>query len=55
MVQPGWTALVLACINGVGKREFSLNEVYACEAVLQAAYLMNPDAGISKDVWSIRT
>ncbi len=37
----GWTALVLACIRGLGKREFSLYEVYACEAVLQAAYPEN--------------
>jgi type II restriction enzyme len=39
--QRGWTALVLANIRKLGKKEFTLAELYAYEEAMHAAYPEN--------------
>lgn len=39
--QRGWAALVLAAVRKIGKKEFTLTEVYAFEQEMHAAYPQN--------------
>jgi type II restriction enzyme len=41
LAKRGWAALVLAAVRNIGKTEFTLDEVYAFESGMHAAYQQN--------------